>query len=440
MLMLRIFQPPTFIHVPIQYVALKKVLISFAIIASLLVVQVFLTDSVQAAGVNKTEKKKRPTKLVGQSVGKKVQKAFEAYTADDIDGALIILKNIRTNKDYDQAYVARFIAVMYATKGDNEQEAIKYLKKAVKPDILNEVDHGEALKLLADLQMQTKNYTGALSHYYAWMAFTGKDDGNTWVKISQANYELKRLDSMIVPADKAITAFGDKPNQNPYILKLTSYYERKKYKDAIKVLETVILIFPENKAWWTQLSMFYLLVENYANAVQTLDLAYKQGFLEKASQIKTLANLYSAAEVPYKAAKLLEKHLASGLIKRDDKNISALANAWHAAQHIGTAAKYYGELAQMTNNAKHYRKQGMLLKQDEQFTKAIPALVKSLALGITNKGRIYMSIAESYFYLEKYKKAYAAINKAMNDPKSRKAAKSWQGFIADTAKRKKVSI
>jgi len=128
------------------------------------------------------------------------------------------------------------------------------------------------------------------------------------------------------------------------------------------------------------------------------------------------------------------------LIKRDDKNISALANAWHAAQHIGTAAKYYGELAQMTNNAKHYRKQGMLLKQDEQFTKAIPALVKSLALGITNKGRIYMSIAESYFYLEKYKKAYAAINKAMNDPKSRKAAKSWQGFIADTAKRKKVSI
>ncbi|MCI2283463.1 hypothetical protein L3081_08685 [Colwellia sp. MSW7] len=51
-----------------------------------------------------------------------------------------------------------------------------------------------------------------------------------------------------------------------------------------------------------------------------------------------------------------------------------------------------------------------------------------------------MSIAESYFYLGKYKEAYTAINKAMDDPKSRKAAKGWKGFIADTARRKNVSI
>lgn len=418
---------------------LKKLSTSLVVIASLLVAQAPFANNAMAAAAKEGEKK-RPTQLVGPSVGKKVAKAFEAYTADDIDGAIVILKDINAKKDYDKAYVARFIAVMYATKGDNEKKAITYLKKAIGPDLLNEGDHGDAIKLLADLQMQTKDYKGALSNYHAWMEFTGKNDGNTWVKITQANYELKQLDKMIVPADKAIAAFGDKPNQNPYILKLTSYYERKKYKEAIKVLETVILIFPENKTWWTQLPMFYLLIENYPKAVQTLDLAYKQGFLDKESQIKTLASLYSSTEAPYKAARLLEKHIASGLVKRDDKNISTLANAWHAAQHVATAAKYYGELAKMTNEAKHYRKQGMLLKQDEQFSKAIPALEKSLELGVINKGRIYMSIAESYFYLEKYKKAHIAINKAMEDPKSRKAAKGWKGFIVDTARRKKVSI
>ncbi len=418
----------------------RKLSTSLVVIASLLVAHMPFADNAMAAAAKKEEKNKRPTQLVGPSVGKKVQKAFEAYTADDIDGAIVILKDINVKKEYDKAYVARFIAVMYATKGDREKEAISYLKKALAPDILNEGDQGEAIKLLADLQMQTKDYKGALGNYYAWMKFTGKNDGNTWIKITQAYYELKQLDKMIVPANKAIAAFRDKPNQNPYILKLTSYYERKKYREAIKVLETVILIFPENKTWWTQLPMFYLLVENYPKAVQTLDLAYKQGFLEKESEIKTLANLYSSTEAPYKAAILLEKHIASGLIKRDDQNISRLANAWHAAQHVGTAAKYYGELAKMTNEAKHYRKQGMLLKQDEQFSKAIPALNKALELGVKDKGRIYMSIAESYFYLEKYKKAYAAINKAMKDPKSRKAAKGWQGFIANTAKRKKVSI
>jgi tetratricopeptide (TPR) repeat protein len=181
-------------------------------------------------------------------------------------------------------------------------------------------------------------------------------------------------------------------------------------------------------------------VEDYDKATQSLDLAYKLGHLDKEGQIKTLASLYSQSGAPYKAARLLEKNIASGLVKRDDKNISTLANAWHSAQHIDKAASYYGELAKMTTNAKHYRKQGMLLKQDEQFAKAVVALDKALELGIKNEGRIHMSIAESYFYLEKYKKAYAAIQKAMKDPAARKSAKGWKSFIVDTARRKNVSI
>ena len=412
----------------------NKLVASLVLVFSLGAIQLPIAFNAVAA-----EKEKRKVQLVGASVGKKVAKAFEAYSADDIDGALLILSEINAKKGYDKAYVDRFIGVMYAQKGD-EKKSIQFLKLAIEPDILNEADHAESLKLVADLQMQTKEYKEALEHYQAWMDFTGKEDANTYVKMSQAYYESKRLDKVVEAADKAIKLFADKPNQNPYILKITSFYERKMYKEAIDVLETVILIFPEKQQWWTQLGMFYLLVEDYKKAVQTLDLAYKQGFLEKESQIKTLANLYSQNRMPYKAAALLEKHIASGLVKRDDRNLSTLANAWHAAQHIGDAAKYYGELAKMTNDAKYFRKQGMLLKQDEQYSSAIKALDKALSLGISGSGSIYMSIAESYFYLEKYKSAYAAIQKAMKDPKSRKSARGWVTFIKDTAKRKKVSI
>lgn len=412
---------------------------SAVVVSSLLVVQLPLAGNALAAEAKKEEKKKRPTQLVGPSVGKKIGKAFDSYSADDIDGALVILLDIEAKKDYDKAYVARFIAVMYATKGD-EKKAIDYLVKATAPDILNEGDQGEALKLLADLQMQTKEYKEALKNYHAWMDFTGKSDGNTWVKIGQAYSELKQLDKVIAPADKAIAAFGDKQNQNPYVLKIQSYYERKKYPEAIDVLETVLQVFPENKTWWTQLGMFYLLVEDYKKGLAVLDLAYKQGFLEKESQIKTLASLYASNEIPHKAALLLEKHIDSGLVKRDDSNLANLANAWHAAMHIGKAAQYYGELAKMTNDAKYYRKQGMLLKQDEQFKKAVVALNKSLELDAKNPGRVHMSLAESYFYLESYKKAYASIKKAMKDPKTKRAARGWVGFIKDTAERKGKSI
>ncbi len=419
---------------------MNKILTSFTLLASMVLVQLPTSFDVSAAGADQSEKPKRKTQLVGPSVGKKVGKAFELYSADDIKGALVLLLEIDASKDYDRAYVDRFIAVMYATLGDQEEKAIEYLKKAVAPDILNEVDHGEAIKLLADLQMQTKAYEGALKNYKAWMDFTGKSDGDTWVKIAQANYELKRLDRMIAPADKAIAAYGDKHNKNPYILKLTSYYETKKYKEAVKVLEVAVQLFPNESAFWKQLGNFYLLIEDYPRGMATLELAYKQGYLEKESEIKTLASLYAQSNIPYKSAMLLEKHINSGLVKRDDKNIGALANAWHAAQEIDKAAKYYGELAKMTNEAKHYSKQGTLLAQDEQYKKAVVALNKALDLGIDNEGRVHMSIAESHFYLGQYKEAYAAIQNAMKDPKTRKNAKGWVSYIKDTAQRKGKAI
>ncbi len=421
---------------------MNKIFTSLALLASLVIVQVPTSFDVNAADAKKSEKPKRKTQLVGPSVGKKVGKAFELYAAEvsDVKGALALLLDISAKKTYDRAYVDRFIAVMYATLGDQEAKAIEFLKKAIAPDVLNEADHGQSIKLLADLQMQTKKYEGALKNYKEWMAFTGESDGDTWVKIAQANYELKRLPKMIAPANKAIAAYGDKHNKNPYILKLTSYYETKKYKDAVTVLETAVQLFPKEKTFWKQLGNFYLLIEDYKRGLATLDLAYKQGFLEKESEIKTLASLYSQNNVPVRSAKLLEKHIATGLVKRDDKNIASLANAWHAASHIDKAAKYYGELAKMTNEAKHYSKQGTLLAQDEQFKKAVVALNKALDLGVKNKGRLYMSIAESHFYLGQYKRAYAAIQKAVKDPKTRKSAKGWVGFIKDTAQRKGKSI
>jgi hypothetical protein len=418
---------------------MNKLLITLLLFVTASFVQLSVSSDVSAA-----EKPKRKTQLVGPSVGKKIGKAFEAYSVETEDGsnvdiALTMLLDITAKKAYDIAYTDRFIGVMYAQKGDTDN-SVKYLKKAVAPDILNQADQEESLKLLADLQMQLEQYKEALQGYNAWMDFSGKSDGNVWVKVAQAHAQLKQFDKVIAPADNAIAAFGDKHNQNPYLIKLNSYYERKMFKECVTLLETTVQIFPETKQFWTQLASFYAMVEDYPKSLATLDLAYKQGFLEKESEIKMLANLYAQSDVPYKAAIILEKHIESGIVKRDDKNLSSLANSWHAAQHIDKAASYYGELAKMTNEAKHYSKQGMLLNQDEQFAKAIVALKKAIEIGVKNEGRLYQSIAESYFYLEKYKQSYAAIKKALKDPKSRRTAKGWVSFIKDTAARKKVSI
>jgi tetratricopeptide (TPR) repeat protein len=423
---------------------MNKIFISILIIGSVTIAHLPLSTTAYAIGAEQAEKKKRKTQLVGPSVGKKIAKAFEAYAVEAEDGsnvenALALLLDIRAKKDFDVAFLNRFIGVMYAQKGD-EKNALIYLNKAVAPDILNESEQAESLKLVGDLQMQVQGYKKALAAYDTWMDFTGKSDANVWMKIAQANLELKDYAKVIPAADNAIAELGDKVNQNPYVLKLNSYYERKMFKKCVEVLETAVQVLPDVKLFWTQLGSFYAMIEDYPKSLSTMDLAYKKGFLDKESQIKMLANLYAQSEIPHKAAVLLEKHIDSGVVKRDNKNLFTLANSWHAAQHIDKAAGYYGELAKMTNLSKHYSKQGMLLNQDEQFAKAIVALKKAIELGVRNTGRLNQSIAESYFYLENYKQAYVYIKKALRDPKARRTAKGWVSFIEDTAKRKKVSI
>lgn len=416
----------------------KKLITSSMMVAFIATAAIPVSSVAYAAddAPKKSTKKKR-TKIVGPSVGKKVQKAFEAYSEDRIDDAIELLLAIETSKEYDRAYVDRFIANMYATKGgEHSKTALVYLEKAVKNNALNEREHSDSIKLLGDLQMQEKMYAKAIANYTEWMKVTGKEDSSTYTKIAQAYYELKQLDKMIVPADKAI-ALAKKPNQNPYILKLTSYYERKLYKESVDVLETVVVLFPENKQWWTQLGMFYTLVEDYDKSLHTLELAYKQGFLTKESEIKMLANLYAQNDVPHRSAMLLEKYIDSGLIARTENNLYTMANAFHASQEVKTAAKYFGETAKLSNDPKHYRRQGMLLQQSEQYSAAAVALQKAIDLGIEDKGRVYMTLAESYFYQEKFKQATAAIKKAQADPKTRKAARAWAGYIKDTADRKR---
>jgi tetratricopeptide (TPR) repeat protein len=383
---------------------------------------------------------KRKTYLAGPKIGKKVQAAFELYSADDIDGALELFEAIVAKEAFDKAYVARLKAVMYVTKGDLEKDAIEQLKLAVGPNLLSEADHASSLKLLADLYMQEEKFAEAVIYYNDWMKFTCKTDPKVWQSVGTAYYQLKQYAKVIEPANNAIKGYGEKHNQTPYILKVRSFYDRKMYQEAIEVLETLVQLFPDSKTWWVQLSNFYLMVEDHAKALATFELAYKQDYLDKESEIKSLSSLYSANGMPYKAAKILEKYMNEGLVKRDDTNLSRLANAWHSALEIDKAAKVYGEVAKITNTYKNYRKQGMLLKQDEQYKSAIAALRKALDLGAEDVGRIHMSIAESYFYLEEYKEAYVAIKIAAEDPKTRKAAKAWKGFIKDTAKRKGKTI
>ena len=117
-----------------------------------------------------------------------------------------------------------------------------------------------------------------------------------------------------------------------------------------------------------------------------------------------------------------------------------MASNYHRSKDIEKAAKYYEEAAKFDDDAELYRKAGSLLLQSQNYGAAVVRLNKALELGSDKTGSIYTDLAEAYYYQEKYKQAYAAITKAMDDPRTRKFAKSWSTYIKDKAARNGVKI
>ena len=381
---------------------------------------------------------KRKSKAVGQSASKKVQKSFEAYTEGNLDEAISILLEANAKNDFDKAYIARMLGNFYAEKGQMGT-ATKYLKSAVDADILGGVDHAQTLRLYADLLIGDKKFKESIPMYYKWMEFTCKEDPQVYRRIGIAYSEQKQWDKVLEAADKGLS-LSKEADKGLYQMKLTAYFNQKKYKEAVKVLEIMVPLFPDDKRLWVQLAQFYLMTEDFTKSLATYDLAYKNGFLETAGNITRLSQLLAQNGSPYNASQIFSKHMKSGLIKEDEKSLTTLAGFYHNAKELQDAANTYGKAAAINNSGKLYLRQGRILSLDGQHKAAITALRKALDAGVKSPGEVQFELALSYLNQKQYKSAYKYAKLAANDKKTARSAKSYISYIKEKARVHNVAL
>lgn len=392
------------------------------------------------------QKDGRSNQAVSERVGRRLMSALELYTeAQDVKGAIAELEDVDPRETFDKAYVNRFLGNLYAADEQFER-ALDLVKQAADSDSLGWSDHAASLKLTADLALQLERYQVALQYYGKWLQFTGDADADVLMRIANAYYELKQYDKIIRPADLAIQAFRAKgeENRNPYIMKVASYYERKMYADAAKVLEEGLNVLPGEKTWWNQLGMMYMLMERTEKALQTMEIAYLAGYFDKESHFKALVQLYSNVEVPYKAAMIMAKHLASGDIEQTAQNYKTAASSYEQAREYAKAAELYGKAAEAEDDREEradiYRRQGTAYLRAEAFTKAADAYLKAIEGDIENPGRVYMSLTEAYFYNNDFRTALKYVQEAKKFSNERRNASSWEQYIRQKASNRGVSL
>jgi tetratricopeptide (TPR) repeat protein len=144
-----------------------------------------------------------------------------------------------------------------------------------------------------------------------------------------------------------------------------------------------------------------------------------------------LVSLYLHRGVPVKAARVLEKGLKSGAIKRSEQTLTMLGDSWMRAREFELAARPLGEAAQVAKKGDLWVRVAQIYMEQEQWGQAVSAMEKAISKGnLTSPGNAHLFLGICHFNSGKYAKAQKAFQNALKQKSSRRSAEQWLKTLA----------
>jgi tetratricopeptide (TPR) repeat protein len=223
--------------------------------------------------------------------------------------------------------------------------------------------------------------------------------------------------------------------ENWLYLTVILYNELKDYDNVIIVLERLIREYPK-KQYWMHLAGLYAEKDQEENALSAYYAAYVQDMLTRESEVIMLAQRLLNAEVPFEAARVVQKGMDDDLIKRNERNMKLLAQSWTMSQDTDRAIIAWAGATEFAEDGDIYYRLAQALANDDQHSKAVTSYRDAIKKGDLNKPHdveFWMGI--SLMQLERWDEATKAFRSASKDKKKAKQCKQYMRYIKGEKRR-----
>jgi tetratricopeptide (TPR) repeat protein len=204
-----------------------------------------------------------------------------------------------------------------------------------------------------------------------------------------------------------------------------AYFQQENYAKVRDIQKILLQNWPK-KRYWKSLAGAYTELGEDQKLIYAYDAAYTQGMLEKGTEFVTMAQLFLQAEVPYKAAKLLQEKMDEGVVEKTEKNYRLLSQAWMLAQEDSKAIPALKSAANLASDgevdarlANSYLNIG---EYGECVTSARTAIRKG---GLKSPDNIQISLGMCLYNLRRYDDAKTAFRDAAKAPRSQRTSGQW---------------
>jgi tetratricopeptide (TPR) repeat protein len=201
----------------------------------------------------------------------------------------------------------------------------------------------------------------------------------------------------------------------------------------------MIAKWPEKLKYWEMLSGAYQEQQKDLDALAALMVAYRKGLLYEVAgdqiekKILNIVRMNIFVEVPFVAGEILEKEMAAGRIKADEKNLGLLLNAWTQAREFDRAVATIDRLAPMKPDGELFLQKAQLLAEKSDWAGTIEAARQAIEKGNLKKpGGAYLLIGIAANEMKDWQQALDALKEARKyDENTRRQASDWIKFVED---------
>mgnify|MGYP000312288647 CR=1 FL=1 len=421
-------------------------------------------DSVFASSVVAAEEKKVPKykdvkTRKRASVGKSCAKALDklqgekgpitlATAADektDVSGLWTEAKNMLNNIEsreklcsspYELTRVWNLLAyVSYSL--DDLPGAIRYYKRIVESEGAEEEFRLDTRLTLGQFYAATEQYGLAIRQFELWAEKAFIIGSQQRLMMAQLYSILERKDEALKMADIGISeaeAKGEVPKQGFWQLQVPIYYDRDNLEKVTSLLEKLVKHYPK-WTYWKQLGGMYGSKERDIDQLVAYDVVYLNGELSSETDVMSMAYMYLGAEVPFRAAKIIEKGMKDEIIEISAKNLEVLGTAWYQSKDLDNAVKALEDASKESDTGNlQARLAGIYLDlgRDKEAYKAATRAAKKG--GVKRPESNYLVMGNALVNLHCYKDAVGAFKKSIKeakDEKNKRYPRQWIRY-ADT--------
>ena len=425
--------------------------------------------------------KTKKSQAVSKSVYEKITRAQEIMEAGDNEGALKILTALRSSSklsEYEQQNVLNYLGFVYYNMEDFPR-AMRAYEDMLKIPSIEEQMRKTTTYTLAQLNTMEENYKKSISLIEQYFRLETNPPPAAHILYAQNLYQLERYKEMIPPIETAMVndirrqkaarqlalekaqdafkkARGEeeipaaraelekatkRANTEPlikedwYVLLNFAYFQQENFSKVRDIQKTLLLHYPKKRYWFSLAGAYTELGED-EKLIYAYDAAHTQKMLEKSAEFVTMAQLYMQAEVPSKAATLLDQEIKNGRVDKNEKNYRLLSQAFTLAAEDEKAIPALKEAAKLSDEGEMDLRLGNAYLNLAMYGDCVKSVRAGLKKGkIKSPDNAQISLGMCLYNEKEYEDAIDAFKAASKTNRSRRISGQWISVIESDIER-----